>query len=360
MDDPQLPPELVAEYVTRLGAVRHELSTLLASPGGTDQIRRLAHQLRGSGASYGFPEVTAHAARVEDAPPAELAARTRELITHLAGTSPAAHTHVLVVDDDPVITGLLAGILTAPGREIHVAKDAAEAEAFLAQGRIALVLLDLFLADEDGRRLLKQWRAAPVTRNTPIFILSATLGPEIKTECFTLGADGYFEKPFDPEMLAAMVTSTLERRSSNSSSGTAGPPPSPATMSAAVAIEGPRAILIADDDPLIASIVRHRLQKEGHRVGHAADGAAALESLTATPPDLLILDIKMPALDGFGVLRQVREDPTLKKLPVIILTALGEETDVVRGFSLGADDYLVKPFSPTELAVRVDRLLRRP
>jgi DNA-binding response OmpR family regulator len=122
---------------------------------------------------------------------------------------------------------------------------------------------------------------------------------------------------------------------------------------------GPAKVIIAEDDPLVARIVSHRLGKGGHLITHVTDGAAALAAIAGTRPDLLILDIKMPEMDGLEVLRRLRADAATRTLPVILLTALGEEEDVVRGFGLGADDYLVKPFSPTELAVRVDRLLRR-
>jgi DNA-binding response OmpR family regulator len=351
--DPDLPPELVADYLERLRIVRDELTGLLTSPAGADQIRRLAHQLRGSGASFGFPGVSAHAGQVEDASPGLLPEAVRALVAHLDEVAPPLRARILLVDDDPNISRLLANVLAGPDREVVAAETAPAADAELARGRFDLILLDLFLADEDGRRLLERWRTAPATSATPIFILSATLGPEIKTECFRLGADNYFEKPFDPPMLAAAVTSTLQRRGAPAV-------PTPVPPSTPAPPDRPAAILLADDDPLIASIVRHRMEKAGHRVTHVADGGAALRAIEGAPPDILILDVKMPELDGLTVLRQLRADPRLRTLPVILLTALGEEQDVIRGFSLGADDYLAKPFSPAELGVRVDRLLRRP
>ncbi len=357
MSDPQIPAELLAEYVAHLRAVRDELGTLLTSPEGKVRLLRLAHQLRGSGGAYGFPGITEHAARVEESAPERLAEETRALIAHLTEVAAPlpARTRILLVDDDPDINLLLGTILRAADRELVVATTAAEADQALAAGRFELILLDLFLADEDGRRLLERWRAAPATRDTPLFVLSAQLGPEVKAECFALGADSYFEKPFEPAVVTAAVASALQRRGSQ-----AVPVPARLTQSFNSPVAGrPASILLADDDPLIANIVRHRLQKAGHRVTHAGDGAAALRAIETDRPDLMILDVKMPELDGHAVLRQLRADPANRGLPVILLTALGEEEDVVRGFSLGADDYLAKPFSPAELAVRVDRLLRR-
>jgi DNA-binding response OmpR family regulator len=116
-------------------------------------------------------------------------------------------------------------------------------------------------------------------------------------------------------------------------------------------------ILLADDDPLTAAIVVHRLRREGMEITHVADGLTALDEALAGGFSLLILDVKMPGIDGFDLLARIREAPDLERTPVLMLTGLGRETDIVRGFALGADDYMVKPFSPAELMARVGRLL---
>jgi two-component system response regulator ResD len=119
-------------------------------------------------------------------------------------------------------------------------------------------------------------------------------------------------------------------------------------------------VLVAEDDPVTAKIVLHRLSNEpGLRVLHAADGTAALELANREALDAAVLDIRLPGLDGLGVLAQLRAMPRYQRLPILMLTSLGSESDVVRGFELGADDYVVKPFSPTELLARVRRLIAR-
>ena len=116
-------------------------------------------------------------------------------------------------------------------------------------------------------------------------------------------------------------------------------------------------ILLVEDNPDLAFGLRNNLEIEGYEVSTAADGRAALEALPEVSPDLLILDLMLPELDGFRVLKTLRLNaPTL---PVLILTAKGEEADKVRGFRLGADDYVTKPFGLLELLARVERLLRR-
>ncbi len=118
-------------------------------------------------------------------------------------------------------------------------------------------------------------------------------------------------------------------------------------------------VLFAEDDMLSAAMLQHRLEKEGFNVLHFPDGAEALDGALSNRVDLAILDVKMPGMDGFELLERLRKVPAYYELPIIMLTSMGREEDVARGFDLGADDYMVKPFSPVEVLARVRRLLRR-
>ncbi|MGI9030780.1 MAG: response regulator [Ilumatobacteraceae bacterium] len=115
-------------------------------------------------------------------------------------------------------------------------------------------------------------------------------------------------------------------------------------------------VLVVDDEPMVREVVAQYLQRDGLRVCSLGDGTAALDWLTEHRPDLVVLDIMLPGTDGLEVLRRLR---TAGDVPVILLTAQTEELDRVRGLELGADDYVVKPFSPRELAARVRTVLRR-
>jgi DNA-binding response OmpR family regulator len=115
-------------------------------------------------------------------------------------------------------------------------------------------------------------------------------------------------------------------------------------------------ILTADDDPQLLRLVMRNLQLEGYEVLVASDGKQALEEIEAHQPDLVLLDVMMPRMDGFTVCQRVRE---FSLVPIIILTARGQDQDKIRGFDLGADDYLTKPFSVDELLARVRAVLRR-
>jgi DNA-binding response OmpR family regulator len=115
-------------------------------------------------------------------------------------------------------------------------------------------------------------------------------------------------------------------------------------------------VLVVDDEPTVREVVASYLRRDGHEVREAADGTRALELLAEAAPDLIVLDLMLPGVDGLEILRQVR---ATSDIPVIMLTALSEEADRVTGLELGADDYVVKPFSPRELAARVNGVLRR-
>ncbi|MFZ5855339.1 MAG: response regulator transcription factor [Chloroflexota bacterium] len=115
-------------------------------------------------------------------------------------------------------------------------------------------------------------------------------------------------------------------------------------------------VLIVDDEPRYLRLLEANLRTEGYEVVTAQDGQQALDVFSSQPIDLILLDIMMPRLDGFGATQRIRE---FSSVPIIILTAKGEEQDRVRGLDLGADDYLVKPFSATELLARVRAVLRR-
>ena len=115
-------------------------------------------------------------------------------------------------------------------------------------------------------------------------------------------------------------------------------------------------VLVLDDDPTVTDVVRRYLERGGYRVRTCADGRAGLADALVDPPALLVLDLMLPGLDGLEVFRRLREE---HPVPVVMLTARGDEADRVAGLELGADDYVAKPFSPRELVLRVGAVLRR-
>ena len=125
------------------------------------------------------------------------------------------------------------------------------------------------------------------------------------------------------------------------------------------AASSPPCVLVVDDEPDIVALVAYHLAKAGYRVATAATGAEALDLCRREHPALLVLDLMLPGLSGFDVLEQLRNDDATRDVAVLMLTARREEPDRIRGLSLGADDYLTKPFSAQELVLRVGAILRR-
>jgi len=118
-------------------------------------------------------------------------------------------------------------------------------------------------------------------------------------------------------------------------------------------------VLVVEDDPDIAQLVAHYLEKSGFSVERLANGRDALASIAAHPPDVLVLDLMLPEVDGLEICRLVRGNTATAATPIIMLTARAEESDRIVGLEIGADDYLAKPFSPNELVARVRALVRR-
>jgi len=118
-------------------------------------------------------------------------------------------------------------------------------------------------------------------------------------------------------------------------------------------------ILVVEDDADIAALIAHYLEKAGHRIDRLSSGTEVLPRLRRNAADLVVLDLMLPGMDGLLVCQAMRADPALAAIPIIMLTARGEESDRVAGLEIGADDYVTKPFSPKELTARVAALLRR-
>ena len=336
-------PSLISELQTAASALR------VARAGADEEVRRLAHQLKGSGGSYGFPEVSDAAAAVLSASDDDGVATVDQLLsvmsTVAAGDAP--HTaRILLIDDDPLIRHLVGATLGSGQFEL------VEAESFAAAGGhldapLDLIILDLFLPDGDGREILRLLRSEPATSSVPVVILSGEVAERAQAECLAIGANAFVEKPFDAGEFATLVRELI-----------GGDAPLTAAAAPSTARRGgtPR-VLIAEDDTLPASLARDRLERDGFDVTLAVNGLEALRCAEEEVFDLVILDVKMPYIDGFQLLAELRSRERYEEVPVVILTAMGSEHSVVRAFELGASDYVLKPFSPTELTVRVERLL---
>jgi len=120
-----------------------------------------------------------------------------------------------------------------------------------------------------------------------------------------------------------------------------------------------QSVLVVEDEEDIRELVSYNLLKEGYQVAGVASGEDALAAVESKTPDLILLDIMLPGLDGLRVCRKLKENPRFQSIPIIMLTAKGEEPDIVAGLNMGADDYVTKPFSPKVLLARIQAVLRR-
>lgn len=116
-------------------------------------------------------------------------------------------------------------------------------------------------------------------------------------------------------------------------------------------------VLVVDDDPVILRLLELNLELEGHTVGTAVDGQDALDQVTAFEPDLILLDVMMPKVDGFEVCKRLREDPETAEVPIVFLSAKAQSSDVERGTAVGGSAYVTKPFDPVELVDLIDQLV---
>ncbi|HQP97901.1 MAG TPA: response regulator [bacterium] len=513
---PDMDDELKAHYrqglharIEALESARQALPEM--APEAVERVKRTAHSLRGSGATYGFPKISETAEALENSTEKDFPGALGKLIEVLRETvseGQKSKTTVLIVEDDPDITHLFQARLSDPARKILFVETAEQAQKILRQESISLILLDLVLPDMDGRRFLEILREQPHTAGIPVFVVSGGLGKQTREECLALGAEAYFEKPFDPAVISNAISAklleatgsaqepcqdpltglpnraalknafpdmlektararqplsfaiididhyesiknaygrsavetvlkkaaaaigeslrsedfvarwgeqefsvlfpNLSREEAAQSLDTAlkllrskqfrlkdgrtfrvgfsagvtdvtGERPLEEVVAEAggyvyqaktsgrnrvVFAKGPeetinKKILLAEDDDLIASIIVHRLKREGFEVIHVPDGVSALKAAKESPYSMIIADVKMPAMDGFELLTELRRDSSFNSVPIVMLTAMGSEKDIQRGFDLGADDYIPKPFSPIELLARLRRLLKR-
>ncbi len=256
----------------------------------------------------------------------------------LAATQPvpplAGERLVLIIDDDRYAAYLLKGVLMAAGHRVHVAHEVDEALVWAREHKPDLVTLDVRMRGVDGPALVEMLRHDPDTRRAGVVVVSSESDRET---ALVAGADAYFSKPVAVEPFRETCCRLLAEK----------------------AHETPVKVLVVDDDAGIRMICREVLERAGYVTRAAIDGKAALEETKRFRPDLILLDIMMPDLDGFQTAKLLRADRESAMTPIIFVSARGQTADKVRAFKLGAEDYLVKPFDSMELVARVDKALAR-
>jgi CheY-like chemotaxis protein len=243
--------------------------------------------------------------------------------------SPDDQPTVLVVDDSAPMRELLRDIIESAG---YLVAEAASGAAALQLARLLqpqLITLDVMLPDLDGFDVIQVLRNDPLTRDLPVLFVSATSEHE---RALALGGSGFITKPFTSDELIGQIRGLLAPRQ--------------------------RRVLVVDDDYHVRPTLARLLQRGGFQVAEAADGRTGLELIQRDPPDLVLLDIRMPDIDGYEVLRQLKQHPTHQHIPVVILTASDlSDTAQQRALALGAVRYLEKPIASGDLLAEIERIL---
>jgi signal transduction histidine kinase/PleD family two-component response regulator len=256
---------------------------------------------------------------------------------------------VMVVDDHPGTAATLARAIAQLGSRIS-SLSATSGQQALKQASISAVdilITDMMMPEMNGLELIEQMQAHPAGRPACTILMTAYDVPGLKESARRLNVSEILIKPIPPERVCRIVSNVMEE-----SGITHSPQPIPGSCK-------PFTILIADDYPDNLSLLSRYLQKEGYLFLTAEDGLDALAKARSEMPDLILLDVNMPRMDGLKVVQALRADPATEHIPVIILTAMRiGPSDVQTGLNLGADDYITKPFDRLELMARIRTKLR--
>ncbi len=249
---------------------------------------------------------------------------------------------VLIVDDDQDLRTVLAEFLAAEGFETRQARDGMEALGEIEQQRPDAVLLDILMPRLGGLRTLDKIRA--LDPHLPVILMTATLDPTLLRHAISSGASAVLAKPLQLDDVAAAL-----RSQESGAIDEEAPPPTPRAVATA------RRVLVVDDDPDMRAMLEELLKSCGYHVRAAADGLAALRAFVEENPDVVLLDIRMPGIDGIDVLASIREvDPYVK---VIMLTGITRMSEANAAFEYGVYDYIGKPVDPAYLELSIETAL---
>jgi CheY-like chemotaxis protein len=298
-----------------------------------------------------------------------------------------AGERILIVDDNSANVVLLSFLLTTKGYEVRSAADASEMMAILPTFNPRLILMDVQLPGTDGLELTRRLKADPATRSIAVVALTAHAMKGDDKRAHDAGCDGYLSKPIDTRTFPATIATYLATYlttglatdlatdlgnapgadpgnaalAGQASTLPAPPPPAQPEISPVAppdAAAQPRAVVLVVDDQAPNRVLLRAYLEDRYVVREALDGAAALELLKREPVDLVLLDVMMPHMSGFALCRVIKQRPDGHYLPVILLTALGQQEDRITGLAAGADDFLTKPVNKDELRLRVQTFVR--
>lgn len=266
---------------------------------------------------------------------------------------------ILIIEDEKVLLDVLEKKLASQGYEIETASDGESGLDEMRQVRPDLILLDIVMPKKDGFEVLAEMDKDKSLSGIPVIIISNS-GQSVEIDkALKFGVRDYLIKTeFDPEEVLEKIVKVLGpaplKKAKNGSyqGGMVGP-------KAVFGAPGNK-ILIVEDDKFLRDLIIRKLKTEGYETSFAKEGEEALKKIKEESPTLILLDLILPGIDGFEVLKQLKSNSseTLRKIPVIILSNLGQRDDVERGINAGAVDFLVKAhFTPGEIVEKIKQVL---
>lgn len=292
---------------------------------------------------------------------------------------------VLIIEDEQVLLDVLQDKLEKEGYLVAVARDGQEGLDQARSFQPAVILLDIIMPKVDGFQFLESMQQDESIKKIPVMIISNSGQPVEIERALKLGVKDYIIKTeFDPQEVLKKMEKILAGQgepapgpegevetkpvvapavlSSQPSDLTESPSQAPTETPAVTPGSKTKkaSILIVEDDKFLRDLLVHKLEEAGYSIEVAIDGEEGLKKIEQMKPNLVLLDLILPGIDGFGVLEQMRKSGLLDKSPVIILSNLGQQEEVERGLGLGARDYMIKAhFTPQEVAERIKKVLGR-
>lgn len=262
---------------------------------------------------------------------------------------------ILIVEDEEVLLRALEKKLIADGYNVILARDGSEGLTKVREAKPDLVLLDILMPEKDGFEVLQTLQAEGLLPSLPVIIVSNSGQPVEIDKAMKLGARDYLIKAeFDPQEVVDKVHLVLGDLGSAVDKAATSDTIAPVVNNS----EGGHKVLIVEDDQFLRELLERKLKTEGFNVATAIEGESALTKVRNFKPEIVLLDIILPGLDGFSILEQMKADPSLVGTPVILLTNLGQKDDVEKGLKLGAVGYLVKAhFTPGDIVEKVKTTL---
>jgi len=266
---------------------------------------------------------------------------------------------ILVVDDEPTIITFYEAALHEQGYQIAVATNGRETLEQVKTFLPDVIMLDVVMPDITGFEVTERIKSDPATTGIPIILVTGLGKVEDRVKGLEAGADDFLSKPFNLDEMLVRVRSLVKLKKLQDKLRQMEQEPQPAASMTLKAPQRLPLILVVEDDEKIVRICKSVLSTGGYEIVSAGDAGEAIQMIESDTPDLLILDLMLPGMDGLDFLSKLKGNPQTASVPVIILTALGDLKTKVKGFYIGADDYLVKPVSSLELLARVRANIRK-